>query len=64
LHKKNKKLKKDKILTGLENGSPTPQASTLPTEVLHDGEHFSKAYQVIVKKLKNKVMYYKETLKC
>jgi hypothetical protein len=30
----------------------------------HDGMPFNKAYQVIVKKLENEIVYYKETVEC
>jgi hypothetical protein len=30
----------------------------------HGKEYFSKTYQVIVKKMQNKSVYYKETVQC
>jgi hypothetical protein len=32
--------------------------------VQHDELHFSSTYQLIVKKLENKIVYYKETVEC
>jgi hypothetical protein len=60
---KNKTQERNEVWTRLEHGLPVPQTTTLPKCCgRHEAARFTSSYQVMGKKLENKIVCYKEQL--